>query len=109
MKKRWYLGIASLIALTTLSSCVVGGSSSQSTNESASESANDEIYAVYEAYKANGGELSYEDWLASIKGEKGDKGDKGDKRDKGDRKVYKKIIPMILKIRDSSDKRSSKG
>ena len=29
--------------------------------------------------------LSYEEWLAAIKGEKGDKGDKGDQGDKGDK------------------------
>ncbi len=70
MKKKWHLGMMGLLALTALSSC--GGA-----EPSPETSSNEEIYAVYEAYKANGGELSYEDWLASIKGEKGDKGDKG--------------------------------
>ncbi len=71
MKKNWRLGMASLLALMTLSSCAVGGSASSSES-------NDEIYTVYKAYQENGGTLSYEDWLSSIKGEKGDKGDKGD-------------------------------
>jgi hypothetical protein len=42
------------------------------------------VYAIYESYKAAGGTLSYEDWLASIKGEKGDTGATGPKGDKGD-------------------------
>ena len=35
-------------------------------------------HEIYELYLANGGTLTYEEWLESIKGEKGDKGDKGD-------------------------------
>ena len=50
---------------------------------------NAEIYSIYQSYVKNAqskGEepLSYEEWLASIKGEKGDRGPKGDKGDKGD-------------------------
>ena len=50
---------------------------------------NSEIYSVYQSYVKNAqskGEepLSYEEWLASIKGDKGDRGPKGDKGDKGD-------------------------
>ena len=47
-------------------------------------------HEIYELYLANGGTLTYEEWLESIKGPKGDKGDKGDtgatgqKGDKGD-------------------------
>ena len=49
---------------------------------------NSEIYSVYQSYVKNAqskGEepLSYEEWLASIKGEKGDRGPKGDKGDTG--------------------------
>lgn len=32
------------------------------------------IRKIYDLYRANGGTLTYEEWLASIKGEKGDKG-----------------------------------
>lgn len=32
---------------------------------------------IYKLYVANGGTMTYEQWLASIKGEKGDKGDQG--------------------------------
>ena len=35
-------------------------------------------HEIYELYLANGGTLTYEEWLESIKGAKGDKGDKGD-------------------------------
>ena len=41
-------------------------------------------HEIYELYVANGGTLTYEEWLESIKGEKGDKGEKGQKGDKGD-------------------------
>ena len=56
------------------------------------ESVNDEkpteimqVYNQYVEYAKERGEtpLSYEEWLASIKGEKGDKGDKGDQGETG--------------------------
>lgn len=52
---------------------------------------NDEIRAVYQLYLDNGGDLTYEEWLATIKGDKGEKGDKGapgiqgEKGEKGDK------------------------
>ena len=51
---------------------------------------NAQIMAIYNSYLLNAQEqgvspLSYEDWLATIKGEKGDKGDQGEKGDKGDK------------------------
>ena len=56
---------------------------SGSINPSSSNSEDDQIQAIYQLYLKNASEkgeepLSYEDWLASIKGEKGDKGDKGE-------------------------------
>ncbi len=62
-----------------LTACAGGDSSSPSSASSKDPS----IAAVYQAYRDNGGTLSYEEWLASIKGEKGEKGDKGDKGDPG--------------------------
>ncbi len=62
-----------------LTACAGGDSSSPSSASSEDPS----IAAVYQAYRDNGGTLSYEEWLASIKGEKGEKGDKGDKGDPG--------------------------
>ncbi len=72
---------SALLCLGGLAGCNGGGTSSNSVTE---------IQTVYQAYVDNGGSLSYEEWLATIKGDKGDKGDtgatgaKGDKGDKGD-------------------------
>lgn len=85
----------SLIALSMLAGIGLTGcfdDSSNSTTRKVSDTTKEDsqIRTVYEAYKANGGTLSYEEWLQSIKGDKGDKGDtgatgaKGDKGDKGD-------------------------
>ena len=57
--------------------------SNTSTYQSTNNSSNNEIQNVYESYKSNGGTLSYEEWLSSIKGEKGDTGPKGDKGEDG--------------------------
>ncbi|MBE6136251.1 MAG: collagen-like protein [Erysipelotrichaceae bacterium] len=85
------------INLLTLSLFVLSGcgtsniSSSLSSDEpfsSLSETTNEEekqIYQIYELYVSNGGTMTYEEWLDSIKGEKGDKGDTGDKGEKGDK------------------------
>jgi hypothetical protein len=64
-------------------------------NESTSASVDPEIYAIYQEYAAStSNPLSYEEWLATIKGDKGDKGDTGEvcsdgedgaKGDKGDK------------------------
>ncbi len=42
-----------------------------------------EIQEVYKLYVDNGGTMTYEEWLAAIKGGKGDKGDKGDTGEAG--------------------------
>ncbi len=78
MMKKKALCLALLSIAGLLSSCgkTVGDASSSIS----------EVYAIYEEYKANGGALSYDEWLASIRSgesEKGDKGDKGEKGDKG--------------------------
>lgn len=77
-KMKYVLAISALLCLASCS----GGDNPSSNSDSSTGNA--EIYAVYEAYVSNGGTLSYEDWLASIKGEKGDKGDKGDTGEKGE-------------------------
>ena len=73
-----------LISLITMSMLLLTGcrTASSSIPESADDR-NTRIMEVYDAYKANGGTLDYNTWLASIKGEKGDKGDKGNTGDKG--------------------------
>ncbi len=43
-------------------------------NEPGSSSSDPEIQAIYQTYRDNGGTLSYEEWLASIKGEPGKDG-----------------------------------
>ena len=55
---------------------------------SASNTQDADIVSIYNIYVANAESngitpLSYEQWLASIKGEKGDKGDKGEKGEAG--------------------------
>ena len=47
---------------------------------------NDDDFAInaYRLYKNAGGNQTYEEWLASIKGEKGEKGDTGEQGPKGD-------------------------
>ncbi len=72
MKKKNKFVCALLLSMSTLfglASC---------SGEGTSSSAGDpQIQEVYQAYLDNGGDLSYEDWLASIKGEKGDTGTPG--------------------------------
>ncbi len=72
MKKKNKFVCALLLSMSTLfglASC---------SGEGTSSSAGDpQIQEVYQAYLDNGGNLSYEDWLASIKGEKGDTGTPG--------------------------------
>jgi uncharacterized repeat protein (TIGR02543 family) len=75
MKKKLTLLMLSALMLT---GCAVDSSVSSDTKTSESAStADSEIMKIYDSYKTNGGTLSYEEWLASIKGEKGDKGDDG--------------------------------
>ena len=52
-------------------------STAQSQAVNSSENINQDIYKIYELYKTQGGDLSYDEWLKSIKGEKGDQGEPG--------------------------------
>ena len=56
---------------------------SSSEEEIAENNFDVKTHEIYELYVANGGTLTYEEWLESIKGPKGDKGEKGDKGDQG--------------------------
>ncbi len=69
--------------LFLLSAVLLTGCSNIKDDMSSSNSTDPEIERIYEAYKENGGTLTYEEWLATIKGEKGEKGDKGDQGEKG--------------------------
>ncbi len=75
MKKKVLNGILLGVAAT-----LCAGGFAACGKDSAEKTQIEEVYASYVAYAEANGEtpLSYEEWLASIKGEKGDKGDKGD-------------------------------
>lgn len=84
----------SVVGLTSCNAHIPGsGSNSGTTTE-----VNQEIHKIYDLYYSNGGTLTYDEWLAMIKGEKGDKGDKGDKGETGANglsayEIYKKYHP----------------
>ncbi len=98
LKRNALTFICAFSAVLGLTSCSETVSSSSNLDPS--------IMAVYQAYRDNGGTLSYEDWLASIKGEKGDKGDKGDKGNPGsngkDGKDAVTYVPCIFNNYDGS-------
>lgn len=79
MKKRLFngilLGTAALLCAGGFAAC----KGSDGNNGGAEKTQIEEVYESYVAYAEENGEtpLSYEEWLASIKGEKGDKGDTG--------------------------------
>ncbi|MBR1983519.1 MAG: hypothetical protein IKA12_02400, partial [Clostridia bacterium] len=74
--KKLFLLIATVLSLSC--SLLFVGCSDQSGNTNDDQIR--QVYNTYVVYAESNGEtpLSYEDWLASIKGEKGDKGDKGE-------------------------------
>lgn len=101
MKKTNKLFAAFLMVALATSGCSLLPNKPQSHNKSSKEESSQIVqddfdaktHEIYELYRANGGTLTYEEWLESIKGEKGDqgiqgeKGDKGDKGDQGDQGV----------------------
>ena len=83
MKKNRFIVMLPLVAMTMLSACsnINGGSSSIDSNHNSVSSSkdNDDIRAIYGLYVKNMNEkgeipLSYEEWLATIKGEPGEQG-----------------------------------
>ena len=86
MKKKVFngilLGTAAMLCAGGFAACEV----TDGKNDGAEKTQIEEVYECYVAYAEKNGEtpLSYEDWLASIKGEKGDKGDTGAQGEKGD-------------------------
>ena len=87
MKKKLLTVTFASLAATCL---CAGFSACGKSNNGSTPQQNAEIHEIYNSYVVNAEEngempLSYEEWLASIKGEKGDKGDKGNKGDKGDK------------------------
>ena len=78
MKKTHLLLGIFLLAISTVSCGSIISSKEQTQSNTQSVNDNEDIRQIYNLYIASGGTLTYEQWLASIKGEKGDKGDKGD-------------------------------
>ena len=85
MKKKVFngilLGTAAMLCAGGFAACEV----TDGKNDGAEKTQIEEVYECYVAYAEKNGEtpLSYEDWLASIKGERGEKGEKGEKGDTG--------------------------
>ena len=75
MKKKWWIGLLSLACLAVggLGLVACGDNSAQKGDEPTQIQA---VYAQYVAHAEEKGQepLSYEEWLATIKGEKGDQG-----------------------------------
>ena len=86
MKKKVFngilLGTAAMFCAGGFAACEV----TDGKNDGAEKTQIEEVYECYVAYAEKNGEtpLSYEDWLASIKGGKGEKGDTGEQGEKGD-------------------------
>ena len=70
-----FYGVISLLCLTGCNQN--SNNHKQKTVISTSENENEEIYSIYLLYKESGGSLSYEEWLATIKGEQGVPGKDG--------------------------------
>ena len=74
-----------ILVTTLLSLALLAGGCSGEVPSSESSINQTEQYAIYQKAVQEGQFTgTYEEWLASIKGEKGDKGDPGEKGDKGD-------------------------
>lgn len=71
-------------AFPTASSSSEVLTSSADSSSSEIDELDQQIRAIYTQYQENGGTLSYEEWLESIKGEKGDTGEQGPKGDTGE-------------------------
>lgn len=85
--KKFLVGLLAVLSVLSGSLGLVacGGNDSSSSLDEATEI--EKVYAQYVVYAQAEGQapLSYEDWLATIKGEKGDKGDTGAQGEKGER------------------------
>ena len=85
--KKFLVGL--LAALSVLSGALGVAACDEAESSSGAGEATEieKVYAQYVVYAETQGQtpLSYEEWLASIKGEKGDKGDTGAQGEKGDK------------------------
>jgi len=73
----WILSVICLllIAVSSLSACGLFGKGNDTTPAS-----DDQIRAMYTAYAESGGKLSYDEWLALVRGEKGEIGVESDEK-----------------------------
>ena len=74
-----------LLSVTFIGATAVGIGACGDSNEQVEQTEIEKVYAQYVIHAEAEGEtpLSYEEWLATIKGEKGDKGDKGETGEQG--------------------------
>ena len=85
MKNKKLFGATFLfVAALILSACHVGKSTQQSTTDTSNQQeVNQQIYNIYELYRGQGGTLTYEQWLESIRGPQGVPGPEGPQGPKG--------------------------
>ncbi len=83
--KKFLVGLLATLSVLSGSLGLAACGESESSSNKGEASEIEKVYAQYVIYaQAEGQEpLSYEEWLATIKGEKGDKGDTGDKGEQG--------------------------
>ena len=85
--KKFLVGLLATLSVFSgsLGFVACGGSDSSSSSGEATQI--EKVYAQYVVYAQAQGEdpLSYEEWLATIKGEKGDKGDQGEQGVQGEK------------------------
>ena len=79
MKNKKLFGATFLfVAALLLSACHVGKSTQQATTDTSNQQeVNQQIYNIYELYRGQGGTLTYEQWLESIRGPQGVPGPEG--------------------------------
>ena len=72
--------LKTILAVLSCACLGAGVAACSGSNEQVEQTEIEKVYAQYVIHaEAEGGTpLSYEEWLATIKGEKGDKGDKGE-------------------------------
>ena len=79
--------LLTLLSVTFIGATAVGIGACAGNNEQVEQTEIEKVYAQYVIHAEAEGEtpLSYEEWLATIKGEKGDKGDKGEQGLQGEK------------------------
>ena len=74
-RNKLFFGALFLAATFSISACnLLPSAHRKSSEDEVSEVAMPEAYRIYELYVASGGNMTYEEWLESVRGEKGDPG-----------------------------------